>query len=353
MTFLRNTWYVAGHAQELSEEMVSRKICNEQIVLFRKADGQVAALEDRCPHRFVPLSMGKRVGDSLQCGYHGLRFDGTGACVEAPNDNDSQKARACIKAYRVVERDTLLWLWLGDAALADESRIPAFEFLSNTDKFTSCRGYSHIKANQQLIADNLLDLSHIHYLHPHIHQGSNFSDFTNKVRRDGDNIWSMLWRHHYHVDDQRKAMIGFASSDVEGQGHARWTVPGVLLVQTAFWDHGKSIDEPGAMDTPNAHLLTPETEYSTHYFWASGRNFMLDNEEMTAGTAAMMKMVFETQDGPMCEAQQVNMGLSTDFLDHRPLILQADAAGVMARRLMKQRIQEETAYDSAGAAAAE
>ena len=95
MPFLKNIWYVVANAYELDEDqpnggVVSRTICNEQVALFRNSDGTIAALHDRCPHRFVPLSMGKRVGDSLQCGYHGLRFDGTGACVEVPHDDDSQ-----------------------------------------------------------------------------------------------------------------------------------------------------------------------------------------------------------------------------------------------------------------------
>ena len=114
MPFLKNTWYVAANANELEAEMVSRKICGEQIVMFRQSDGKIGAMLDRCPHRFVPLSMGKRVGDTIACGYHGLRFDGTGTCVEAPHDDDSQKARACIKGYAAVERDKLIWICMGD-----------------------------------------------------------------------------------------------------------------------------------------------------------------------------------------------------------------------------------------------
>ena len=341
MPFLKNTWYVAANAYELDEPMVSRMICNEQIVMFRKADGNIGAVHDRCPHRFVPLSMGKRVGDTLQCGYHGLRFDGTGACVEAPHDDESQKARTCVKGYAAVEHDKLIWLWLGDAAEADPELIPDFGFFSDTEKYTSCQGYSHIKGNYQLIADNLLDLSHIRYLHPGIHEGSNFEDFTNKVERDGDTVWSMLWRHHYHVDAAKRPLFGLepGPEDVEGQGHARWDAPGVLFVDTAFWDHGKTIDQ--GWRTPNAHLITPETETTSHYFWGSGRNFAKDSEQFTLATAATMKNVFETQDGPMIEAQQRDMGESTDFLDHKPIILKADAAGVLARRIMKQKIARE------------
>lgn len=342
MPFLKNIWYVAGHAYELdADAVVSRTICEEKIALFRNGDGTISAIQDRCPHRFVPLSMGKRIGDTLQCGYHGLRFDGSGACVEAPHDDDSQKARACIKGYAAVERHKMIWLWLGDAQLADPDLIPVFAFLDDTDTYTSCQGYSHLKGNYQLISDNLLDLSHIHYLHPGIHDGSNFNDFTNKVKREGDTIYSMLWRHHYHVDAAKRPFFGMEgdAEDVEGQGHARWDAPGVLFVDTAWWDHGKTIDE-GAR-TPNAHLITPETATTSHYFWASGRNFAKDDDAVTQGSKQMMKTVFETQDGPMIEAQQADMGQSTDFLDHHPIILKADAAGVMARRLMKKKIREE------------
>jgi phenylpropionate dioxygenase-like ring-hydroxylating dioxygenase large terminal subunit len=342
MSFLKNTWYVAANAYELSDEaLVSRTICSELVLMFRTSAGEVCAIHDRCPHRFVPLSMGKRVGDTVQCGYHGLRFDGTGACVDAPHDDDSQKARACIRAYPAVERYRVIWVWMGDPALANPDDIPVFEFLENEEKYTCCQGYTYLKGNYQLISDNLLDLSHIHYLHPGIHQGSSFADFTNEVKRDGDTIWSMLWRHHYHVDAARRPFYGMSgdAEDVEGQGHARWDVPGVLFVDTAFWDHGGGYGD--GWNTPNAHLITPETETTSHYFWASGRNFLRDNEEITTATAATMKNVFETQDGPMIEAQQRDMGDSTNFLEHRPIILKADAAGVMARRLMLKKIREE------------
>ncbi len=341
MPFLKNTWYVAAHANELDNDaLVGRTICNQKVVMFRTSNGEVKAIEDRCPHRFVPLSLGKRIDDSIQCAYHGLRFDGTGACVEAPNDDDNQKARACIKAYVAVERYAVIWLWLGEAELADPSKIPEFDFISNTEKFAIARGYTYLKGNYQLISDNLLDLSHIHYLHPAIHKGSNFADFTNEVKREGDTVWSMLWRPHYAQNEQQQYFSGLPAADVEGQGHSRWDVPGVLLVHTAFWEHGKSLAE-GASETPNAHLITPETEFTSHYFWASGRTTHLENVQITQGIEQTMKTVFETQDGQMVEAQQLQMGESTDFLQHKPIIMRADAAGVLARRIIDKKIRDE------------
>lgn len=340
MTFLKNAWYVIAHSQELDADggLVARTICNEPIVMFRTESGDVAAIHDRCPHRFVPLSMGRRVGDSIECGYHGLQFGKDGGCTAAPNDEEAQRQRLCVRAYAAVEKHGNVWMWLGEPAAADPALIPDFSFFDEAD-VVAARGYSHIKGNYQLIADNLLDLSHIHYLHPGIHPGSNFADFTNKLKIEGDTVFSMLWRHHYNLDPQRQAMWGIASNDVEGQGHARWTAPANLFVDTAFWEHGK--DYAQGIRTPNAHLLTPETEYSTHYFWGSTRNYMQDNDELTQGTIAMTKNIFETQDGPMVEAQQRAMGSSDKFLDMNPVILKADAAGLAARRILKRKLREE------------
>lgn len=352
MTFFKNCWYVAGLTKEFEgETLVSRMICNERIVMFRKSTGEIAALEDRCPHRFVPLSMGNRIEDTIQCAYHGLRFDGAGACVDAPNDDEAQRARMCTRSYPAVERYAAIWLWMGDAELADPATIPTFDFLDDSEHFASVTGYTYMKANYQLIVDNLLDLSHIHYLHPGVHAGSDFSQFENKVRMNGDEVWSMLWRHHYYVDEKRQQLYGFTSDDVEGQGHGRWSAPGVLLVDTAMWEHGKGLAE--AVRTPSAHLLTPETEFTTHYFWGSGRNHDLDNQEMSDAQARLVKMIFETQDGPIIEAQQVAMGTNTDFLDMQPMILRADAAGLAARRVMKRLIRKEVEETSRAPIAAE
>lgn len=339
MTFLRNVWYAAAHAHEFDEGMVSRKICDIPVVMYRTASGEIAALHDRCPHRFVPLSMGKRIGDTVQCAYHGLSFDTTGACSDAPNDSEEQRQRICVRSFTAVERYAIIWLWFGEPEGADPILIPAFDFITNPD-FAIARGHSYIKANYQMLADNLLDLSHVHYLHPGVHDGSDFADFTNKVKVEGDTVWSMLWRHHYYIPPERQKIIGLTTDDVEGQGHSRWDAPGNLLVDTAYWEHGKSYEDL-AIHSPSAHLLTPETEYTTHYFWLSGRKHMIDNVEMTRRTEASMKNIFETQDGPMCEAQQIAIGRSTDFLAHQPIILKADAAGLAARRIIKRKKREE------------
>lgn len=345
MTFVKNAWYVAAHAQEFDEQapngtLVSRKICNEQVVMYRTTSGTIAALEDRCPHRFVPLSMGKRVGDTLQCGYHGLTFDAKGACSDAPNDKQQQE-RICVKAYAVVERHNLIWLWMGDVAQADPSTIPTFEFLADTENYAVARGHSHIKANYELLTDNLLDLSHVHYLHPGVHDDVHFSQFDNKLNVEGDTVWSMLWRSNYPMSPAKQKMMDLPFDVVDGKGHSRWNLPANILVDTAYWEQGTSPEK--GLRSPSAHLFTPETESSTHYFWASGRTNDIHNEARTRITEGRMKLLFETEDGPMCEAQQAFLGTETDFLDAKPIILRADAAGVAARRITRRKRREEAA----------
>ena len=347
MSFLKNAWYVAANARELDGGLVSRMICNEQIVMFRTESGGVAALQDRCPHRFVPLSMGQRVGDTLQCGYHGLRFGADGACADMPNDRDNTVLKPCVQAYPAVERYGVVWLWMGRADLADPAKIPEFSFITD-ETFAVSQGHLQIKANYQLIADNLLDLSHVHYLHPEIDQGGHFSQFRNEVRVEGDTIWSMLWRPDLTFSPERKALHGLAGDVIDGQGHSRWDAPGVILVFTAWFERGRSAEE-GAQ-SPSAHLITPETEFTSHYFWATGRNTNIQDHEATRQGAAATHRIFTTQDGPMIEAQQVAMGATTDFLEQKPIILKADAAGVAARRLLKRKIaQEASGYDMVAA----
>lgn len=347
MTFLRNTWYVAANASELDDRLVSRRICDELIVMYRTSSGEVAALEDRCPHRFVQLSLGKRVGDRLQCGYHGLVFDARGTCVDMPNDDRAQSSRACVRSYPTVERHGLVWIWMGEAERANPEAIPDFSFITSP-RFATAQGYVHMKAHYELITDNLLDLSHIHYLHPQVHAGVDFNSFRNQVKKDGDTVWSMLWRPNYPLDEQKQQLYGLHADVVDGSAHGRWNAPGVLLVFTSFWEQGKTVEE--GVETPSAHLLTPETEFSTHYFFASGRTYDIDNAGLTDLMRETAKTIFETQDAPMIESEQRALGTNVNFLDQKPIILQADAAGVLARRVLRSLIRkEQDPQPSAGA----
>ena len=162
--FLRNYWYVAASDHDVQRQPLGRIILGEPIVFYRLEDGTPVALEDRCAHRHLPLSMGKLVGDTLQCHYHGLRYDKTGTCVRVPGQ-DMIPRSARVKSYPVVERYHWLWIWMGDPALADPDKIPDFHWFDDPENWGAKGQYLHVKANWQLIVDNLLDLTHLAFVH--------------------------------------------------------------------------------------------------------------------------------------------------------------------------------------------
>ena len=162
--FLRNAWYVGAWSEELANGPFARTIMNEPIAFFRDATGKVNAIEDRCCHRGAALTDGKVVENGLQCGYHGLVFDGTGACVEIPGQ-DTVPPMARVKGYPVVERQEFVWIWMGDPALADEGKIIDWPFHDDANQHPHRKAVLHIKANYLMMIDNLMDLTHLGYVH--------------------------------------------------------------------------------------------------------------------------------------------------------------------------------------------
>src|SRR5687768_10422806 len=112
--YLRNTWYIAAEPQELASRPLARTILERPVVVFRTASGKVVALDDRCPHRFAPLSLGHVAGERIQCGYHGAQFDASGACVHVPGQDIVPRVK--IASYPVVEKHGYVWIWMGDTA---------------------------------------------------------------------------------------------------------------------------------------------------------------------------------------------------------------------------------------------
>ena len=105
-TYLRNAWYVAAWSEAVGDGgVLGLTILKEPVVLYRQSNGEVAALADRCAHRFAPLSMGHIVGGNrIQCPYHGLEYDKTGVCVLNPHGNKNIPSRARVKSYPVIEK---------------------------------------------------------------------------------------------------------------------------------------------------------------------------------------------------------------------------------------------------------
>ena len=162
--FLKNYWYVAAWSDEVAHDPFSRRILDIPVLMYRTQDGRAVAIDDRCPHRRAPLSLGRLVGDDVQCAYHGMRFGPDGTCTHVPGQDHIQNA-AHARAFPLVDRYGFLWIWTGDPAAADLDAIPA-QYAIQTDRAWAGDGVMiHTRSSAMLITENVLDLTHASYLH--------------------------------------------------------------------------------------------------------------------------------------------------------------------------------------------
>ncbi len=150
--YLQNCWYVAAWDHELLDgKKLARTILDKPVVLYRGESGRYIALDDRCCHRAAPLSMGRVEGDCIRCMYHGLLFDENGICIEIPGQDRIAKTMK-VPSYPVEERGHLIWIWMGDPALADPDLIVDFEPLGDP-AWRGLPAYLHYNASTLLIVD--------------------------------------------------------------------------------------------------------------------------------------------------------------------------------------------------------
>jgi len=344
--FLFNAWYVAAWADELGDEMLPRRLLDIPIVLFRASDGRPHALHDRCPHRFAPLHLGKRVDDRIECAYHGLRFDCSGACVHNPHGNGMIPKRAVVRSFPVVERHRLIWVWMGDAERADPAAIPEFEFLTDPG-FQNVKGYTLAEGHYELMTDNIMDLGHIEFLHPGLLGSEAIRRAQSGVVQEGHTVFSNRRTSHEILPPFLQLWYEAGDRFVERWLHVRWDPPALMKLSVGVLPEGEPAQS--ANESQGCHLMTPASATATHYFWAQGRNWGAPDPEMDRGRLASLRKAFDTQDKPMIEAVQRNMGgLALDQL--KPVMLSVDAGPVRARRVLAQLIEaEQSAVNPASA----
>ncbi|MEA3301080.1 MAG: aromatic ring-hydroxylating dioxygenase subunit alpha [Pseudomonadota bacterium] len=332
--FIQNIWYVAAWADEVGSTPWPTRIIGKPLVIFRQANGDPVALEDICPHRFAPLSRGKLVGDTIECGYHGLRFGAGGHCVYNPHIGTGEPHKG-VRAYPLVERDRLLWIWMGQSEAADESLIPRFPWLNEFDRFEMTKPHSMEQAiGYELITDNLLDLSHGAYLHPTTLGSEEMANGTSQVRQEGDRI------HYQRFNPRCKVPKLFWMAGVIGEGESvdfwndmRWDPPGAFYLEVGVTEPGQTRDRGYRMGS--VHILTPHDETSTTYRWLVFRNFARDDSALTESIEALVEYAFRREDEPMLLAVQERMA-RRDFWDMHPLMFPGDKAAIFARRTIRR-----------------
>lgn len=269
--FIKNSWYVAAWSSEVGSDVpLGRTLLDEPVVLFRSTNGEIAALAGRCAHRGMPLTHAKVDGDTLVCCYHGLTYDSTGACVRVPGQAKPPK-NIRVRSYPIVERYGAVWIWMGDSALADESKIFACT-LTDSRGADGERFYFHVNSNYLYLNDNLSDLLHQAFLHE--------PSFGGNTQSLGEAIPAIIHGEQTHVNwDWANvgppgffADVGGIVGEADGWNHSTYQPPSFYINEVGFADAGT-----GGVSSPRSagdgklcftvyQLITPETERSTHFF---------------------------------------------------------------------------------------
>jgi vanillate O-demethylase monooxygenase subunit len=336
--FVRNAWYVAAWDHELSRSMLRRIILEEPVVLFRSTEGKAVALEDRCCHRQAPLSIGKLVGNIVTCPYHGLQYDTTGRCIMVPSQDMIPKG-ARVRSYPVVEKNHWIWIWTGDPAKADPAQIEDFHWMDDP-AWRFGGSYLHVAGNYLLVVENLLDTTHLPFLHPNTLGTDSFARSEFEVKRDCDRVTVS----RYLMDDLpapfHKQMGGFP----DGMKVDRWQVthygpPCFVKLDVGSAPVGTAVrqgERGKGVNMWNLNAITPETEKTAHYFFAQAYNFKLDERWVSDMLRTQVYNIF-LEDMAIIRAQQQNMDLGPSTVQN----LAQDKAWVAMRQIVQHLIQEE------------
>lgn len=331
-----NAWYVAAWASEVRDGLFARRLLGKPVLLYRTADGKPVALEDRCAHRFAPLSKGQKTSRGVQCPYHGLEFDDRGVCIHNPAGNGHIPANTAVRAYPVIERDRLLWIWMGEPTLADPASIPDMSLIPPAGRgHDNIDNYLHVKANYLLELDNLMDLSHVNFIHLGSLGHASMRTGEVRVKEQDGRIRADLFMPN--------TICGFG--DIVGQLcdqwiNIDWQAPTAMILEFGAVRPGEAPIQ--RQDNYAFHLITPETERTTHYFYGTSACFPDTEAWKAAKIREAQTRAFCDEDNPMLEAVQERMG-DDDFWSLRPAILPNDAAAIRVRRRIEQMCRREDA----------
>jgi len=331
-SFVRNQWYVAAYGHEIGRDLFGRTILGGRLVFYQTSAGEVVALADRCVHRRFPLSESRLDGDTVVCGYHGFTYDRTGRCVFVPGQKRIPRT-ARVPAYPVVERDSFVWVWIGDAEpVAQPPRAP---WLADPGYTTVC-GMEPLAARYELLVDNLLDLSHETYLHggyigtPEVAE----TPITTEVDEDRGIVYVSR-----RMADAACPPFYAKSTGIEGR-ITRWQdieyhPPCLYLLHSRIAPAGVLPDgdgsDPHGFHVEVVYAITPETAHSTHDFWAVARDFALDDHGVSDFLAESNRTVVLQDVAALDVLEQV---IAAEPSGYQELSINIDTGGLAARRIL-------------------
>lgn len=338
--FVRNAWYPAAWAEEVTREPLARTLLGEPVLLYRTEGGQPVALEDRCCHKFLPLSKGRIRGDCVECGYHGMTYDASGACVRIPGQ-DRIPANARVHSYPVIEHLGLVWFWAGDPAGADESKLFQLPQYDDPNWGVNKGPYTFVKAHYQQLTDNLLDPAHVSFVHLTTLGSSDMEDIPVETRQHDGSVEVERW-----TLDKPPVPIFEKFASFEGNCD-RWQYywfypPSVNVVDFGAGPVGMDHSDDARDEhvrIHSCHFICPETAGSSHYFWMQVRNFAPDDADISEQITEQFIMAFD-EDLEILEAVQA----AHDAAPARPAVkLAIDNGPSRSRRMVDRMLRDEAA----------
>lgn len=340
---LRDEWYCAGFVHEFGPRLLARTLLGDAVVFHRASSGEVVALEDRCAHRSYPLSQGRLEGDTVVCGYHGFRYDARGDCVGIPSQAAPPRGIG-VHRYPTLERGRVVWIWMGDPARADGTEPPVQPWMLDP-AWQSCTGQLHLPASYVALHENLLDLTHIEFLHAAtLGQGAaGMAAAPYAATVEGDAI-----AIERRVDP---ASLPPVFAQTTGLGGIATAVrvsrtdclsPALEQVTATYFDGALPEAARRLFQVRTAHLLTPETLTSTHYFVDHAWNWPIEDPALLATMHRGLFDAFEEDVRGLALVERTLAARAGDPTWYEVSVA-SDVAGVALRRLLKKRADAEAA----------
>ena len=337
--FLKNAWYVAGWSKEYGQKLVAQRLLNECVVLYRKQDGTPVALEDACPHRKLPLSKGALKDDAIECGYHGLTFDGSGKCIAAPTQPEQIPEKARVRSYPVVDRYRLLWIWMGEPELADPNDIVHIENFDNPDWGCTEGGTMEMECNYLWICDNLLDPSHVAWVHVSSFAGAGTDDGQLDLHRTDSGVTVSRWIYGQLPSPYYSDLVKF-EGECDRLQHYELRIPSIAINKSVYTPVGTGGPDKPAVDKTyinvSYNFMTPVDDGLTRYFWFQHRNTDANDESVSKFMNDGARMAFEEDRAVLTEVHKGMRDRHTPNID-----LRLDAGAKLFRKQLQQRIDNE------------
>jgi len=338
---VHNAWYIAAWSEEILDIPLARIILNNRLVIYRDCDGIARALEDRCCHRGAPLSKGEVVKEGIQCGYHGMVYSGDGICVKNPSE-DGDPSKYSVKSFPIVEKQKAIWIWTGDQELADPEKIVNFPYHEDNDVWQFNFGHYQIAGNFMLMIDNLMDLTHLGYIHKSTIGGfpDNHDQASMEVKETINGVNLLRWTLNSEPPKSFINAAGFKGK-IDRWTDMNYMAPSSVIQWGGALDVGvdaiNNRDQEGGISLRLLHHASPETDSSCHYFFSVAARNVPTNSVGGINLFNDIVKAFE-EDKVMSEAQQINLSIPNE----RDLYFRThDKALVFARRVLREYREDE------------